>query len=171
MTPPAPAQLRQLLGHVPTSVAVVTALFRGRPVGVTVGSFSSVSLEPPLVNFFIGRSSRTWPRLNESSTFTVNILGTEHAELCRTFSREAGDRFQGVAWEPSAHGNPVLRRATLAIDCTRYKVDVLGDHIQVVGRVESAQLQAAGLPLIFYRGDFLNLTAVMAPARTQGPGK
>ena len=159
-TPPDATQLRRLLGHVPTSVTVVTAMSKGRPIGLTIGSFSSVSLEPPLVTFFIDRSSRTWLRLNESSSFTVNVLGMEHASLCRAFSRRAEDRFDGVDWEPSTLGNPALREAALAIDCTRYKVDVIGDHIQIVGRVESLQLQAAGLPLVFYRGDFLKLEAV-----------
>jgi 3-hydroxy-9,10-secoandrosta-1,3,5(10)-triene-9,17-dione monooxygenase reductase component len=158
-TPFDPQQFRQLVGHVPTSVTVVTAMSKGQPIGVTVGSFSSVSLEPPLVNFFIDRSSRTWPRLNESSTFTVNVLGLEHGELCRAFSRRAEDRFKGVVWEPSPLGNPVLEQATLAIDCTRYKVEVLGDHIQIVGRVEDLQMRTAGLPLVFYRGDFLQLKA------------
>jgi 3-hydroxy-9,10-secoandrosta-1,3,5(10)-triene-9,17-dione monooxygenase reductase component len=158
-TPPGPAQFRQLLGHVPTSVTVVTAISKGRPIGVTIGSFSSVSLDPPLVTFFIDRASRSWPRLNESSTFTVNVLGMQHADMCRKFSRRAEERFEGVAWDPSTLGNPVLREATLAIDCTRYKVDVLGDHMQIVGRVESLQPQTAGLPLIFYRGAFLELQA------------
>lgn len=152
-------QFRHVLGHVPTSVAIVTAMSRGRPVGVTVGSFGSVSLDPPLVNFFIDRSSRTWPQLNESSTFTVNILGADHAHLCRAFSRRGADRFEGVAWELSDVGNPVLEDATVALDCTRYKVDVLGDHVQVVGRVDAMRLRTAGLPLVFYRGDFLHFGA------------
>ncbi|MET7690405.1 flavin reductase family protein [Streptomyces sp. NPDC005483] len=161
-------QLRHVLGHVPTSVTIVTALSRGLPIGVTVGSFGSVSLDPPLVNFFIDRSSTTWPRLNESSTFTVNVLGMDHAHLCRSFSRRGADRFEGVAWEPSPSGNPVLSEAIAALDCSRYKVDIIGDHIQVVGRVESMQLQNAGLPLVFYRGDFLRLGSGPDSSRQAG---
>lgn len=153
------AQFRHVLGHVPTSVAIVTAMSRGRPVGVTVGSFSSASLDPPLVTFFIDRSSRTWPQLNESSTFTVNVPGADHAHLCRAFSRRGVDRFEGVAWEPSNAGNPMLEDATVALDCSRYKVDILGDHIQIVGRVDAMRLRTAGLPLVFYRGDFLQFGA------------
>ncbi|MFF9803100.1 flavin reductase family protein, partial [Streptomyces rochei] len=70
------ADYRHALGHVPTSVAVVTASARsGLPVGMTVGSFTSVSLDPPLIAFFVDRSSKTWPRLYEASRFGVNILG------------------------------------------------------------------------------------------------
>jgi len=148
--------LRQVLSHVPTSVVVVTAMARGVPVGLTVGSFSSVSLDPPLVNFFIDLKSKTWPRLNESSTFTVNVLGKDHAHLCKAFSRPAADRFDGVDWTPSpTSGNPVLREANVALDCSRYKIEILGDHVQVVGRVRAMQAQAPDLPLVFYRGAFL----------------
>lgn len=160
-------EFRHLLGHVPTSVTIVTAMSRARPVGVTVGSFSSVSLDPPLVNFFLDRSSRTWPQLNESSTFTVNVLGADHAHLCKAFARRGVDRFEGVAWEPSASGNPILEDAMMALDCTRYKVDVLGDHIQVVGKVDAMQLRTAGLPLVFHRGAFLEFGAACpAPAQS-----
>lgn len=151
--------LRHILSHVPTSVVVVTAMTRGgAPVGLTVGSFNSVSLDPPLVNFFIDLKSKTWPRLNESSTFTVNVLGNDHAHLCKAFSRPATDRFDGVDWTPSpTSGNPVLRDANVALDCSRYKIEILGDHVQVVGRVRSMQAQAPDLPLVFYRGAFLEL--------------
>ncbi|MFG2632005.1 flavin reductase family protein [Streptomyces sp. NPDC048473] len=162
------AQLRHVLSHVPTSVTIVTALSRGLPVGVTVGSFSSVSLAPPLVNFFIDRSSTTWPKLNESSTFTVNVLGMDHAHLCQSFSRRGADRFEGVDWEPSPSGNPVLGKAIAALDCSRYKIEILGDHIQVVGLVESMQLQNADLPLVIYRGNFLRFGCGAASSKYAG---
>ncbi|WP_426241326.1 flavin reductase family protein [Nocardioides sp. LHG3406-4] len=155
--PANPANLRHVLSHVPTSVVVVTAMARGVPVGLTVGSFSSVSLDPPLVNFFIDLKSKTWLKLNEANTFTVNVLGKDHEHLCRAFSRPAADRFDGVDWTPSPSGDPVLREATVALECSRYKIDILGDHVQVVGRVRAMQAQAPDLPLVFYRGAFLEL--------------
>jgi 3-hydroxy-9,10-secoandrosta-1,3,5(10)-triene-9,17-dione monooxygenase reductase component len=155
--PTNPANLRHVLSHVPTSVVVVTAMARGVPVGLTVGSFSSVSLDPPLVNFFIDLKSKTWLKLNEANTFTVNVLGKDHEHLCRAFSRPSADRFDGVEWTPSPSGNPVLREASVALDCSRYKIEILGDHVQVVGRVRAMQAQAPDLPLVFYRGAFLDL--------------
>jgi 3-hydroxy-9,10-secoandrosta-1,3,5(10)-triene-9,17-dione monooxygenase reductase component len=151
------ANLRRVLSHVPTSVVVVTAMARGVPVGLTVGSFSSVSLDPPLVNFFIDLKSKTWLKLNEANTFTVNVLGKDHVHLCRAFSRPAADRFDGVDWTPSPSGDPVLREASVALECSRYKIEILGDHVQVVGRVRAMQAQAPELPLVFYRGTFLEL--------------
>ncbi|XVQ09652.1 flavin reductase family protein [Spirillospora sp. CA-255316] len=148
---------RRALGHVPTSVAVVTAHGRSGPAGMTVGSFTSVSLEPPLIAFFVDRSSTTWPRLYEADYFGVNILGYGQSELCKAFSRRGEDRFKGVEWRRSEHGAPLLDDAIVTLECTRFKVDLIGDHYQVVGRVESLELRATDPPLIFLRGGFVDL--------------
>lgn len=152
-----PADYRKVLGHVPTSVAIVTADGRSGPAGMTVGSFTSVSLDPPLIAFFVDRSSSTWPRLYESDHFGVNVLGQDHADLCKAFSRRSDDRFDGVAWHASALGVPLLEDAIVNLECTRVKVDVIGDHFQVVGRVESLELRATNPPLIFLRGGFVDM--------------
>jgi 3-hydroxy-9,10-secoandrosta-1,3,5(10)-triene-9,17-dione monooxygenase reductase component len=148
---------RRVLGHVPTSVAVVTANARSGPAGMTVGSFTSVSLDPPLIAFFVDRSSRTWPRLYEASCFGVNILGYGQSTLCQAFSRRSEDRFLGVDWSASARGVPLLDDAIVTLECTRFKVDLIGDHYQVVGRVEAMELRATEPPLIFLRGGFVDL--------------
>jgi 3-hydroxy-9,10-secoandrosta-1,3,5(10)-triene-9,17-dione monooxygenase reductase component len=152
-----PADYRRVLAHVPTSVAVVTAGIRSGPVGMTVGSFTSVSLDPPLVAFFVDRASKTWPRLYEASHFGVNILGQSHSDLCKAFSRRSEDRFLDVEWQKSARGVPLLDEAIVTLECTRFKVDLIGDHYQVVGRVESLELRAIDPPLIFLRGGFVDL--------------
>ncbi|MGO4470877.1 flavin reductase family protein [Arthrobacter sp. 2RAF6] len=161
--PAAPAEdpaltYRRVLGHVPTSVAVVTAGTRSGPVGMTVGSFTSVSLEPPLIAFFVDKASKTWPRLYEANYFGVNILGQDQSALCKAFSRRAQDRFNEVNWTPSDRGVPLLDDAIVTLECTRFKIDLIGDHYQVVGRVESLELRATDPPLIFLRGNFLNLS-------------
>lgn len=148
---------RRVLGHVPTSVAVVTANVRSGPVGMTVGSFTSVSLDPPLVAFFVDRSSKTWPRLYEASHFGINILGNGHSALCQAFSRRAEDRFLDVDWKASARGVPLLDEAIVTLECTRFKVDLIGDHYQVVGQVEAMELRATDPPLIFLRGGFVDM--------------
>jgi 3-hydroxy-9,10-secoandrosta-1,3,5(10)-triene-9,17-dione monooxygenase reductase component len=150
---------RRVLGHVPTSVAVVTANARSGPVGMTIGSFTSVSLEPPLIAFFVDRCSTTWPRLYEVSYFGVNILGHGQSALCKAFSRRGEDRFLGVGWSMSARGVPLLDEAIVALECTRFKVDLIGDHYQVVGRVETMEVRASDPPLIFLRGGFVDLSS------------
>ncbi|WP_327098169.1 flavin reductase family protein [Nocardia vinacea] len=153
-----PADYRRVLGHVPTSVAVVTAAGRSGPVGMTIGSFTSVSLDPPLVAFFIGSSSRTWPHLYRASRFGVNILGHNQSAVCRAFARPSAERFDEVGWSASASGVPLLDEAIVALECSRFKVDLIGDHYQVVGRVESLELRASEPPLIFLRGQFVDLS-------------
>ena len=151
---------RHVLGHVPTSVSVVTGLARSGPVGMTVGSFTSVSLDPPLVAFYVDRSSSTWPRLYETDYFGVNILGHAQSELCRAFSRRSEDRFDGVGWHPSERGVPLLDEAIVTLECSRFKVDLIGDHYQVVGRVEALGVRATDPPLIFLRGGFVDMATV-----------
>ena len=97
-----PAGFRRVLGHFPTGVAVVTGIDEaGKPVGMAVGSFSSVSLDPPLVAFMPDRRSTSWPRLRPSGAFCVNILGAEQESVCRAFAQRGGDKFADLSWRPA----------------------------------------------------------------------
>src|SRR3712207_4446656 len=105
----APEVFRRVLGQFPTGVAVITAMGReGKPVGMAVGSFTSVSLEPPLVGFFPAVTSKTWPEIEASGGFCVNILSARQESVCRTFSRSTADKFADISWRPSALGAPIL---------------------------------------------------------------
>ena len=91
------AQFRAVLGHVPTSVVVVTGLDgEGKAFGITIGSFASVSLDPPLVGFFPGTRSQSWAAIRESGRFCVNVLGSHQEELCWRFAKEGDDKFAGI---------------------------------------------------------------------------
>ena len=91
------AQFRAVLGHVPTSVVVVTGLnAQGAAFGITIGSFASVSLDPPLVGFFPGVRSQSWAAIRESGRFCVNVLGSHQEEACWRFAKEGDDKFAGV---------------------------------------------------------------------------
>lgn len=152
-----PADFRASLGHYPTGVAVVTAILDGRPVGFTVGSFGSVSLEPPLVGFLATRTSTTWPEVRAAGAFCVNVLGAGGEEVCWQFSRPSDDRFASVEWSPAPSGAPVLRCASLWVDCTVDEVLPAGDHLMVLGRVNALEVVSAGRPLVFHRGRVLAL--------------
>lgn len=161
---PRPAQqpdlsntFRRAMKLVATPVAIVTTTENKTPVGLTVGSFTCVSLDPMLVTFFIDESSTTWPRMKRSPTFAVNILAHGDGELCRSFSRKV-DRFAGVAWSPSSSGDPLLQRAAVTLECRSYCVQPLGDHTQVVGEVSAVDFQPNALPLVFFQSSFLDLT-------------
>ncbi|MDF3307544.1 flavin reductase family protein [Rhodococcus sp. T2V] len=152
-----PTAFRGAMRHVPTPVAIVTTTVRGAPVGLTVGSFTSVSLEPALVTFFVDKSSTTWPRMQDSDTFTVNILGHGKAERCRTFSGKGVDRFAGVDWVPSDEGDPIFADASVVLECIKHSTRWLGDHLQVVGEVTKLHVLREDLPLVYHQGAFLNL--------------
>ena len=102
-------RFRQVLGHFPTGVTVVTGLAEGRPSGLTIGSFTSVSLEPPLVGFLPAFSSDSWQEIAPSGAFCVNVLADDQVDLCWRFAKESDDRFEGVEWvlAPTT-GSPIL---------------------------------------------------------------
>jgi flavin reductase (DIM6/NTAB) family NADH-FMN oxidoreductase RutF len=148
-------RFRLVLGHFPTGVAVVTALGRdGKPVGLVVSSFTSVSLQPPLVAFFPAVTSRSWPEVEASGGFCINILSAEQESYSRQFSRSGEDKYAGLSWFPSPSGAPVLEGALAWIDCDISRVDEVGDHFAVYGAVKDLQLQSGSAPLVFFRGGY-----------------
>lgn len=148
------AYFRSVLGHVPTSVVVVTGLNSvGQPFGITIGSFTSVSLDPPLVGFFPGTSSRSWAAIRESGRFCVNVLAGSQDELCWAFAKEGDDKFANIDWTPSAGGSPVLPGVIASIDCAIESETDAGDHVFVLGRVEALDhVDDATDAMIFFRG-------------------
>ena len=150
---------RMVLGHFPTGVTIVTGLADGKPMGFTIGSFTSVSLDPPLVGFLPQTDSITWEAMASFGKFCVNVLSAEQDDLCWKFAKSGTEltRFDGVKWHPAPSGSPVLDRAVAWIDCTVEDVYTMGDHYFVLGRVDylDADADRDGLPprpLVFYRG-------------------
>ncbi|MGN7871257.1 flavin reductase family protein [Paracoccus sp. 22332] len=145
--------LRNLLGHYPTGVCAITTLGTDRmPVAMIVGTFTSVSLDPPLVGFLPARSSSTWPVLRQSGRFCVNILSADQSTLCRQLSGKGMDRFAGVSWRPSPLGDPVLDGVVAWIHCRLEAISEAGDHDFVLGRVQAMAVESGGAPLVFHRG-------------------
>ena len=148
-------KFRQVLGHFPTGVAVVTGMdMDGQPAGMAVGSFSSVSLDPPLVAFMPDRSSTSWPRFRDSGSFCVNILGAEQESVCRTFASKGGDKFADLSWRPAGSGAPLLDGVLAWIDCDTEVVHEAGDHFIVIGRVRDLDIGTPALPLVFFQGGY-----------------
>jgi flavin reductase (DIM6/NTAB) family NADH-FMN oxidoreductase RutF len=145
--------MREVLGHFPSGVTVVTGIDGGGPAGFACQSFHALSLDPPLVCFCVGRSSTTWPRIRASGRFAVNILGAGHEQLSRTFARSGGDKFDGVDWSPSPLGSPLLDEAVAWVDCRINAVYDGGDHEIVVGAVTALEA-IGGDPLVFFRGEY-----------------
>lgn len=145
---------RQVMAHVPTSVTVVAGVVDGRPKGLSVGTFVPVSLEPPLVGFFVAKTSRSWPPISTTGSFCVSVLGHDQAEISSRFAVSQADKFEGVAWRPAPSGNPVLVGAVAFVDCDMERVVETGDHLLVLGRVREMGVETGRTPLLHHRSGY-----------------
>jgi len=158
---------RTVLGHVPTPVVVVTAMGEGGPLGLAIGSFTSVSLDPLLVGFFPARTSTSWAAIRPVGVFCVNVLADDQTDVSRTFAARGVDRFAGVTWHPAPSGAPILDGAVAWIDCLLDDELDAGDHALVLGRVTALDLGRDAHALVFHRGDY---TSTAAAALVDGAG-
>ncbi|MBC2666627.1 flavin reductase family protein [Novosphingobium flavum] len=148
------ATFREVLGNYPTGVCVITAMgAEAQPIGMVVGSFSSISLDPPLVGFFPGKNSQSWPLIAASGHFCVNVLASDQVALCRQIAAP-GDKFKDVEYTLSHHGLPVLEGAMAAIECRVEQVIEAGDHWLVLGRVLGLEARRDADPMLFFRGAY-----------------
>src|SRR5581483_4777814 len=150
------ARFRQILGCFPTGVTIVTAIEGGRPVGLAVGSFFSVSLDPPLVGFCVMTTSNTWPAIERQRSFGVSILADDQVDVCRRLAGKEPDKFDALSWSPGpVTGSPLIEGAVAHLDCDLEQQHRAGDHWIVVGRVLHLAAHRDDLPpLVFCRGAF-----------------
>ena len=167
---------RQVLGHVPTSVAVVAGLVGGSPKGLSVGTFVPVSLEPPLVGFFVARTSTSWPEISGAGSFCVSILGAGQSGLSARLATSGTEKFDGIAWEPAPSGHPVIAGSVAWVDCEIEAEQRAGDHIFVLGRVLALGVGSGSTPLLHHRGDYrraadLDPRTELPPGGQAGPDR
>jgi 3-hydroxy-9,10-secoandrosta-1,3,5(10)-triene-9,17-dione monooxygenase reductase component len=170
--------LRKVLGHHATGVALVTAMRTdGTPVGMIVGTFTSVSLAPPLVAFLPSHTSTSWPEIRASGNFTVNILSEQQGWICREFSRrDVRNKFGDIEWTLSRGGSPLLEGCVAWVECTLDAVHAAGDHDIAVGRVLGLGIGGGGPspanstsgrgPLLFHRGGYGRFLPTPEPTLT-----
>lgn len=164
-TAPSPvdrAEFRQALGLFPTGVAVVTAegpAGEGR-IGMTITSFNSVSLAPPLVLFSIARTALSLPVLCAAGHYSINVLGEEHRHVSQRFATAKGDKWAGT--DVDLHeGLPfTLRQSIVSFQCRPYAQHEGGDHLIFIGEVLRLQRREGCNPLVFFGGGY----AAVAPA-------
>lgn len=148
-------ELRRVLGHFCSGITVITAAGPGgRPVGFTCQSFSSLSLDPPLVSFSPARSSTSWPLIRSKETFAINVLGAHHDRLSHQFARSGTDKFRGVSWQPGAYGAPVLEGAAAWAECRLWAEYDGGDHTIVAAQVLDLHCDSSIEALLYYRGAY-----------------
>ncbi|MCZ4519476.1 flavin reductase family protein [Rhodococcus ruber] len=155
LRPPESAHFRNVVGRYPTGVAIVTAATSEGPAGMAVNSFTSASLDPPLIIFCPAHSSTTWPVMQSSGIVAVNILAVEQEALGRQFAATGGDRFDGVRWSPGVNGAPLLAGASAWIEAHVVAEHPAGDHTVVIAMVDHLGAdEGRDEPLIFHRGAF-----------------
>ena len=146
------AAFRRALARHAAGVVIVTV---PGPAGLTVTSFSSASLQPPLVSFYIGHGSSTWPAVRAAGGFAVNLMGHGQETLAGTFARKGADRFgPATRWRPGPAGLPLLTGATTHLICTMHALITVGDHELVVGQVTGAVIGTSDPPLLHHQGRF-----------------
>ncbi|MFD8968214.1 flavin reductase family protein [Streptomyces sp. NPDC059568] len=151
------AHLRQAYACFPSGVTAVCALIDGEPVGMAASSFTSVSLDPPLVSVCVRNVSATWRRLRGSSRLGVSVLAEDHDMACRTLSLKDGDRFAGIAWESGPDGVVLVNGSAAWLVCSVREEVPAGDHVIVVMSVHGLQTDFGAAPLVFHGSRFRRL--------------
>jgi len=153
-----PRTLRDALGCFATGVTVVTCLKPdGAPTGLTVNSFTSVSLDPPLLLVCLAKPAASAVTLIEASHFAVNVLQTGQQPASIRFSTRDEDRFGTTPWSCGEAGAPILKDSLGVFECERHAVYDGGDHHVLVGQVVKASFDASLDPLLYFRGRYRRL--------------
>ena len=164
----APDRLRSTLRRHAASVVVVAAMDGDRPAGLTVSSFTAVSLQPPLVSFCIANTASSFDAVEGADTFAVSLLSSGQADVATRFATRGVDRFADTAWERDAYGQPIISGALGWLTCATETQIPVGDHLLVLGRVLDARSGRSGRPLVHHEGRFAAPTPI-APFRSGRP--
>jgi len=156
--------LRNSFGRFATGVTIVTMRDTDSTlIGLTVNSFSSVSLDPPLVLWSIGERSRGFHAFQRASHFCISVLSAGQSELANTFSRPDGPKFDNVSCTEGLGGAAIIDGAIAAFECEREALHPGGDHVIVVGRIKRVRI-GCGEPLLFYQGRFRRFADEVDPS-------
>ncbi|MFW0795902.1 flavin reductase family protein [Gordonia sp. CPCC 205515] len=160
-------QFREAFGTLPTGVTAITGLTAdGTPRGLIVGTFQSLSLDPPLATFCVDKSSSTWPTLRSLGRFTANILSTEQLSVCRALSRKGDDKFRDVDFAESVIGTPRIAGSAAWVHCEVLSEVVAGDHFVIVGAIHALEI-GAGDALLFRGGKFGDFNLWPTPSSSE----
>lgn len=151
--------LREAFGSFPSGVAAVCGMVDGRPLGMAVSSFTSVSLQPPMASVCPQRSSRTWARLRDLPWLGLSVLGADQGPLCRALAGPEQDRFTDCAWEAGEDGAVFLHGAVTWYSCVLRDEIPAGDHSIALLEVDRLWTRPAAEPLVFHGSRFRRLDA------------
>lgn len=149
---------RSALGQFATGITVVTTCAPdGELLGVTVNSFNSVSLEPPLILFSLERRAMSLPAFETAGSFAINVLSEAQIALSQNFARTQGDKWAGISFHRWATGSPILAGCLAAFECRTHAIHDGGDHRIFIGEVLRFEAKPEGDPLIYFRGSYTAL--------------
>ena len=152
------ADLRRVLGRFATGITVVTARDQdGRPRAITVNAFTSVSLDPPLILYCLGKFAFSFDVFANAAAFAVNILGADQQPLSDRFARRAEDDLADLSLRELATGSPVLTGSLAVLDCQMEARHDAGDHLIVVGRVRALDVSSGSEPLVYFGSRYRRL--------------
>lgn len=164
--------LRHVLGHYPTGVAVITAHTEQGPVGMAMNSFTSLSLQPPLVLFCPATTSTTWPVLREAGNIAINVLSAGQEAVSRAFATKAVDRFLDASWSVGENGAPLLHDALGWLECRIHSESPAGDHTVVIAEIERMNVHwKITEPLVFFRGRYYHGMIEAVESDPDSPGE
>jgi flavin reductase (DIM6/NTAB) family NADH-FMN oxidoreductase RutF len=149
-----PERLREAFGIFPSGVVAVAARVGGTSIGLAASSFTSVSLDPPLVSFSVANTSKTWPTLRTSAHLGVTILADHQDVVCRQLAGPVADRFTGLSVTATDDGALTLDDGLARFDCTIHDEVVAGDHTIVILRLHAVERADTSQPLVFHRSGF-----------------
>jgi 3-hydroxy-9,10-secoandrosta-1,3,5(10)-triene-9,17-dione monooxygenase reductase component len=156
-----PTTFRKVLGSYPTGVCAITATGADQaPMGMIVGTFSSVSLDPPLIGFFPDKKSRSWAAIEPAGRFCVNVLASDQLDVCNQLASSRENKFEDLTHRTSDNGSPIIDGVLAWIDCDIHDVVDAGDHFFVMGRVIALEAGRDGDPMLFFKsryGSFADL--------------
>lgn len=155
---------RKAMGCFPTGVTVVTTLAGdSSPIGVTVSSFTSLSLDPPLVLFCLDKRTSNLETFRLAGRFVINVLRHDQRELSIRFASRMEDKWKGLTFDSWTTGAPILRNCLANFECTTETVHDGGDHLIFIGKVERLDYSEGGQPLLYYRGAYAELGCPAVP--------
>lgn len=152
-----PTRLREVFGVFPSGVVAVAAVVDDEPVGLAASSFTTVSLDPPLVSFSVASSSKTWPTLRQADHLGITVLAAHHDEACRQLAGPVEHRFDGLFLTASDEGALTLDDGLARFDCSIHEEVEAGDHLIVLLRLHAVEQADTAEPLVFHRSGFRSI--------------
>ena len=156
-----PRDFRDTVGCFATGITIITTIEAdGTPIGLTANSFASLSLDPPMVLFCLDYKVASFDAFQAGGNFAVNILSTTQQDLSNRFAKSGSEKWDGVTFDTWDTGSPILPDCLANMECKVSSINEGGDHVIVIGRVvRMERAQSDVMPLLYYRGGYVNLTS------------